>query len=379
MSADETGFGLDELRESVRQVLGPDAARLSEAIPGEEGRSFDRALWGRMADLGWLALTVDEQHGGMGLGFAHGAVLHEELGRVLACVPLATTMAVADLIAAAGSPTLQALWLPRIVAGEAVAALVVPDATVCAPTASAGGAIDAVFSYVPFADVADLFAFPIRIDGEMATAVLPAATAGVTVARQHTVDLTRTLGRIELRRVDLRSVEVLRTPGEISERIIDKLAVALASDAIGGATAILERTVEYMSIREQFGRPIGAFQALKHRAANWKVLLEAATALVHHAADALAAGQPDAPMLASGAKFYGCETYAAIAADAIQLHGGIGFTWEHVCHLFLKRAKLSEQLLGSSSQHKDRVARLAFGNADRGGGAEAPAVEFILA
>jgi alkylation response protein AidB-like acyl-CoA dehydrogenase len=379
MSGDEIEFGLDELRESVRQVLGDDAARLSETIPGEDGRSFDRALWTRMAELGWLALTIEEQHGGLGLGFAHAAVLHEELGRVLACVPLAGTLAIADLIAAAGSHSLQARWLPMIAAGEAVAAFVAPGAAVDVPTVGAGDLIDAAFSYVPFADVADLIAFPVRIDGTVAIAVLPAASDGVTVTRQHAVDLTRTLARIDLRRVDLGVAEILRLPGETTERIVDQLAVALASDAIGGAAAILERTVEYMTIREQFGRPIGSFQALKHRAANWKVLLEAATALVHHAADALAMGQPDAPMLASAAKFYGCDTYAAIAADAIQLHGGIGFTWEQVCHLFLKRAKLSQQLLGSSSQHKDRVARFAFDMADRGADADARAVEFNLA
>ena len=136
--------------------------------------------------------------------------------------------------------------------------------------------------------------------------------------------------------------------------------MGLACDAVGGAAALLELTVDYLKVREQFGRPIGSFQALKHRAADWKVKIEATAALARHAGALLSAGSADASAAASSAKAYAVDTYAAFCGDAVQLHGGMGFTWEHPCHVFLKRAKLSQQLYGSSTAHKERAARFAF-------------------
>lgn len=353
---DDTGIGLDELRDSVRQVLDEHLQTNGDAIPGEDGRPFDRALWKQMADLGWLALGIDADHGGLGQGFAHSAVLHEELGRTLASVPSLTTLLAADAIALAGSAAQKERWLPAIAAGELTASIALPSPGSRAVPAPADGL---VMANMPFADVVDLFLLPVTsADGGVALAAVEAADASVT--KRRTVDLTRSMGEVRVDAAGLAGAERIALDPATLDRLGDRAAVALASDAIGGAAAVLARTVEYLCVREQFGRPIGSFQALKHRAASWKVLLEAATALVRHAADAVGAGDAEASTVASCAKFYGCDAYAAISADAIQLHGGIGFTWEHVCHLFLKRAKLNQQLFGSGTVHKERVAGLAF-------------------
>jgi alkylation response protein AidB-like acyl-CoA dehydrogenase len=356
MSMDDIGIGLDELRNSIREVLDEHLLARGDAIPNEEGRPLDRALWDQMAGLGWLALGIDEAHGGLGQGFAHSAVLHEELGRALSSVPALTTLLAADAIALAGTAEQKARWLPAIAAGELMASITLTPSGAIAPTAHADGV---VVPDMPFADAVDLFLLPVAAaDGRVALAVVEAAKASVT--KRRTVDLTRSMGEVRVDAAVLAGAERIPLDPATLGRLRDRAAVALASDAIGGSAAVLARTVDYLCVREQFGRPIGSFQALKHRAANWKVLLEAATALVRHAADAVAADETDASTVASCAKFYACDAYAAISADAIQLHGGIGFTWEHVCHLFLKRAKLNQLLFGSSTVHKERVAGLAF-------------------
>ncbi|MHA3791151.1 acyl-CoA dehydrogenase family protein [Sphingomonas sp. YL-JM2C] len=353
---DDSGIGLDELREAIRQVLDERLQTQGDAIPDEDGRPLDRDLWRQMAGLGWLALGVAEEHGGLGQGFAHAAVLHEELGRALASVPSLTTLLAADAIALAGSAEQKARWLPAIAAGELMAGIALPPPGGAPAPVQADGLI---VRDMPFADAVDLFLLPVAAaDGGVALALVEAAGASVT--RRRTVDLTRSMGEVRVDAATLAAADRIALDPAMLDRLRDRAAVALASDAIGGAAAVLERTVDYLCVREQFGRPIGSFQALKHRAASWKVLLEAATALVRHAADAVGTGEADASVLASSAKYYACDVYAATAADAIQLHGGIGFTWEHACHLFLKRAKLNQLLFGSSSLHKDRVAGLAF-------------------
>ncbi|WP_395647659.1 acyl-CoA dehydrogenase family protein [Terricaulis sp.] len=344
----DEALDLSELRDAVRGALNDRAL----TIPGEEGRPVDRQLWTDMAALGWLGLGISAGHGGLGQRFAHLAVLHEELGRKTASVPALSTFTAAGLIAAHGSAALQQRVLPAIAAGEMTAAIADPlraSFEVKAKRVS-GGAEDVLFA----ADV-DLVLVPI----DAGFVALSATDGGVTVANQSIVDLTRRMGRLRLESVNFDKDALIALGATERAAFEDELAVAVACDAIGGAQAIFERTVDYLGIREQFGRPIGSFQALKHRAAHWKVQLEAAAALVRQAALALSVKEP-ASALASSAKFYACDLYAAVAEDAIQLHGGIGFTWEHPCHLYLKRAKLNQVLFGSSSAHKERIARLAF-------------------
>jgi len=336
---------LTELRDAIRGALKD----REFTIPGDEGRPLDRALWAEMAALGWLGLGIDEAHGGLGQGFAQLAVLHEELGRIVATAPSLATLVAVSVINANGPAEFKAA-LPAIAAGEVMFGVAMAwSKSVALKNERLNGAAE----HVLFVGDADLFLLEIA-EG---FALVRADAEGVAAEDVPAIVLTRRLGRLVMRNV--KPDAVIKLDATRSAAVQDQIALAIASDSIGGAHAIFERTIAYLGVREQFGRPIGSFQALKHRAAHWKVQLEAATALVRHAASAIDGGG-DVSALASSAKFYASDLYAAVCEDAIQLHGGIGFTWEHPCHLFLKRAKLNQQLFGGSTEHKERVARLAF-------------------
>ena len=350
---------IDELRLAIRDVLDD---RFGETldIPDDAGRGLDRALWSEMAGLGWLALPIAEDYGGLGLGLAHLAVLYEELGRHVASVPALPAMLAAQAMAGSGRDALKARWLPAIASGNCLVALALPDGRAL-PVLGADGNLSGLVEHVLFADVADLLLIPVaEADGGVAFAVLERRAAGVSVVPRPLVDLTRSMADIRLEGTGVDADAILRLDREQWAALLDHAAIALACDGVGGADALFARTVEYLTIREQFGRPIGSFQALKHRMADWKVKIEAVRMLVRQSAAMATGKDARASEAASSAKAYACDTYAAFAADSIQLHGGVGFTWEHPCHLFLKRAKLSQQLFGSSRLHKERVAELAF-------------------
>lgn len=347
---------IEELRDSVRQVL-VDHRGDTWSIPDEGGRGLDRALWEQMAQLGWLALAVPEDRGGLGLGMAHLAVLYEELGRELASVPVLPTLMVAQAIAAHGSGA--ETLLAAIADGSSLAAIALPGSHGLLSRGT-DGTVSGTLRHVLFADVADLLAVPVDVDGHSVLALVPAATSGVTVTGRQLVDLTRSSADVAFDGVRIEDCTMLPLAAADWAGLEDHAAIGIASDAVGASAAIFEMTLDYLKTREQFGRAIGSFQALKARMADWKARAEAMTALVRHAAAGIAAQRPDASAAAAGARAYAAQVGAALAGDAIQLHGGIGFTWEHPCHLFLKRAKLNEQLFGSPTYHKERVAWLAF-------------------
>ena len=360
-------LGLDELREAVRGVLA-DRAPDTIHIPDESGRGLDRKLWKDMAALGWLGLAVPEEYGGLGLGVAHLSVLYEELGAHLASVPILETMIAVTVLTRHGDAEARARWLPAIVAGECLAAVAMPDEGGFL-SIGPGNRIAGVLDHIAFADVATLLLVPVRSAGGTALALLPADLAGLTVTARPVVDLTRSLARIDVNSVVPSMLSLAPADWDV---MVDHAAMGIACDAVGGAAALLELTIKYLNVREQFGRPIGSFQALKHRAADWKVKIDATTALARHAAALIGARDPGGSATASEAKAYAVDTYAAFAGDAVQLHGGIGFTWEHPCHLFLKRAKLSQQLYGNSIAHKDRAARCAFDQSEEAAPAAIP-------
>ncbi|MBP7337398.1 acyl-CoA dehydrogenase family protein [Niveispirillum sp.] len=360
MSEDLT-IDIAELRDNVRQVLAGRSNLQAVRAMAEAGGGIDRALWAEMAGLGWMGLAVAEDQGGLGLGLGELAVLYDGLGRHLARVPFLSTMLAAQALERAGDAAQKQRWLPAIAAGELAVSMVLPEGPEL-PALAADGTLTGVADHMPFADGAGLLAVPVRLagGGQTALALLPPGEAGISITRKAAIDLTRDLCAVRIDGVRVAADRLLPLTSAQWEGLRDHACVALACDAMGGALHILERTADYMSTRVQFDRPIGSFQALKHRAATWKIWQEAATALAFNAAAQVAAGLPDAGAAASAAKFYACDAYAAIAGDAVQLHGGIGFTWEHECHLFLKRAKLNQALFGGSAFHKDRVAGLLF-------------------
>lgn len=333
---------LEALRASFRDVL--DDAVAGGVIRAHVANADARCepLWSKAAELGWFALLTPERHGGLEMGRAAAAVLYEELGRVAAPLPMLGAMLGADLISRFGDSALQGMWLPRLAAGE-VATLVASDVM------GQSGAAEQAFDLLDGAEASLLIAR--GRDSRWFAAPLDRAS----VECEELVDRTRGLARARL----AGEVSLLVGDGAaIGSAVRQHVSVALACDSIGGARAILEVTVAYLKTREQFGRPIGSFQALKHRCAEHKVAIEAADALVTEAVARWDAGDADAELYALLAKANACDAYASVATDAVQLHGGIGFTWEHMCHVYLKRAKLNQILFGAASAHYDAASRL---------------------
>ena len=351
----------DELRESIRELLGAesDSHAVRKALDGDA--RIREQLWAKVAELGWLGLPIQEKFGGLGLSLAEAAIAYEEFGRYLTPAPFMTTLLAAHALSLAGSEEQKSRWLPAIASGQTAASVALPRANGSVKVAPLAGAmrLSGKLHHFVDANVADLLLVPIGDSaGQSGLAIVDRTSSGVEVVARATIDRTRTLNDVTFKDVEVPAERVLPLSAQHWDDLFDHVSVALACDSIGGAAHILEMTVEYLKTRVQFNRPIGSFQALKHRCASWKILQEAAHALTGNAAKMLAADDAgQRASWASSAKFYACDAYASIAGDAVQLHGGIGFTWEHDCHLFLKRAKLNQMLFGSAAEHQERVAK----------------------
>jgi acyl-CoA dehydrogenase len=356
----------EELRASTRAALEDlsPTSRVRELMATERG--WDNAEWSRMcAQLGIAGITVPEADGGSGLSAAEAGVVFEEAGRVLWCAPLmsVTGLAVPLLLALDDRTQLERL-LPSLLAGSSVATVItcdrdgrtIPNAT--AFTAStAGGArarLSGASGYVVDGGVTDVFLVPAATEAGLGVFAVRAGEPGVRVTPLVTLDQTRKQARIEL---DGAEGDRIGTD-DATEAVVRAFATAqalLACELSGVASRSLEMTVDYVKQRVQFGRPIGSFQAVKQKAADMLIKVESAKSAAYAAARAAATGD-DLVAVASVASAYCAEAAVAVTADAIQLHGGIGFTWEHDAHLYYKRALASEQMLGSPSEHYDRVA-----------------------
>ena len=296
----------------------------------ETERGFTDEGWADICELGWPALLVDEEHGGLGLGVVELAVVQEELGAALAPSPFLSTVAAAALIADAGSDEQRARWLPSLAAGEARGAVAV--------LRDGGG-----WTAVPDADGADVVV--VRDDGGWALA------EGVTAAPVRALDPTRRLWSVSA------GGALDPLPGD-GARARDVIAVALGAESVGVALRTLEMAVAYAKEREQFGRPIGAYQAVSHACAQMLLEVEGARSVVLYAAWALDHEPASGPLAASMAKAYASDAGWRVPAAALQVHGGIGFTWEHDLHLWLKRGKANAYLWGDAREHRARVADL---------------------
>ena len=358
----DADMDLQALRDGIRDVLDRelDSLRLHRLVDG--GTLIDRALWAKAAELGWPALAVGDDHGGLGLGARETAVLFEELGRALAPLPILGGVLAARAIALGGTPLQQARWLPAIAAGEAVCSVFQPTDEATLSLRRDGGelVLSGEARNLMQGAEADLLIVLAKGSGATAPVVIEPKADGVDLILERTVDRTGHLASTRFADLRLPADRELAAaePGAILAALRVDSALALACDAVGGAQAVFDRTLDYLKTREQFGKPIGSFQALKHRCAEHKVALAASASVVAEAVGLAAEGSPAAPLMAALAKTYACEVYAKVAEDAVQLHGGIGFTWEHDCHLFLKRAKLNQALLGGTAAGLDHAAEL---------------------
>ena len=363
----------DELRDGVRAMLARECpiALVREVV--EKGAAPE-ALWAHMVELGWPALTVPEQAGGLGMGAVELAVVVEELGRVLAPGPFVPTVTqFAPVVAEAGSPEQRARFLGGIAAGEITGALAFVedngsiDAGHLSSTATPDGdgfVLDGTKAAVLEAATAEEIAVVARTgtdgDGDVGAFVVPRADARVDAV--EALDASRPLARVTLDSVHVDVDRVLGEPGPATTaavgRAVDVATTALAVETVGAAQAIFDITLAYAKHREQFGVPIGSFQAIKHKFADMLVALERARATSYFAALTIAEDDDRRTLAASIAKAAAGDCAALLAKEGIQIHGGIGYTWEHDMHLYVRRVKSNALLFGDARQHRARVADL---------------------
>jgi alkylation response protein AidB-like acyl-CoA dehydrogenase len=364
----------EELREGVRAMLARECPMSLVRAVVEDGDPVDD-LWKQMIDLGWPALTVAEEHGGLGLGMVELAVVVEELGRAVAPGPLLPTVSqFAPVVREAGDPDQQARWLGAIADGSLTGALALSEpgvafdpgavAATAAPDGDAWiltGTKHAVLGAMD-ADELAVIARAEGSSGDEGVAAFVVPRADVTATPLEALDMTRSLANVVLDGARVPADRVLGPPGTGTaaalRRAVQEAVVALALETVGVCQAILDVTLEYAKHREQFGVPIGSFQAIKHKFADMLVMLERARATGYFAALTLAEDDDRRALAASTAKAAAGDCERLLAKEGIQIHGGIGYTWEHDMHLYVRRAKTNGLLLGTAADHRARIADL---------------------
>ncbi|MFV2178650.1 acyl-CoA dehydrogenase family protein [Actinomadura sp. LOL_016] len=358
------------LREALRDLLADACPAPAVLAAMETPDGTDRGLWDALSrELGLPGLLVPEDLGGAGLGVPELVLVQEELGRALPCVPAFSTAVLAPLVllhtAAAGEDAARDR-LAAIAAGETLVAVALGDdpsrwgGGYGEVAATRAGTLTGWASYVPDGHIADALLVTAR-DPAGGTALYEADAARADRAMLPALDLTRPMARLELRDVPGRLVA--RDAGDGLARALDLALVALAAEQVGGAQRCLDLAVRHAGTREQFGRPIGSFQAVRHLCADMLRAIEPARSAVRHAA---ACDPGDLPEQAALVKAHCPEVYFAAACEAIQIHGALGFSWEHELHLHYKRAKSGQLLFGETGHHLDALAaRAGFGRDDR--------------
>jgi acyl-CoA dehydrogenase len=349
------------LRDQARKFLSERAASARVRRILETDEPYDRDLWQGMVELAWPGTAIPERHGGAGFGHLELCVIAEELGRSLAPTPFASSVYLAtEAVLLAGSEAQQTRWLPRLAMGEAIGCAALADDRSAAVRARDGRLTGAKLP-VADGDVADLAVVSAReADGRLSLFLVDLHADGVARAPVTTLDPTRSHARLALADV---AAERLGAPGEgqaLLDRLLDRAAVLVAFEQVGGAQAALDMARDYALGRFAFGRPIASFQAIKHKLVDMYVATELARANAYYAAWALSTRAPELPVAAAAARVSATEAYWLAAKENIQVHGGMGFTWEFDCHLHYRRAKLLALALGSARRWKDLlVARLA--------------------
>ncbi|MYE12403.1 MAG: acyl-CoA dehydrogenase [Gammaproteobacteria bacterium] len=368
-------FAFTEEQEQFRDIV---ARFLRETSPTVEVRrlmetdaGFDAGVWDRLnRELGLSAVHIPEAFGGQGFSFVELGIVCEEMGRALLCAPyFSSAVLAADAILHAGEPGRKADLLPSLATGERRGAFAVTEpngrweAEAIETTARRNGAgvrLEGVKSFVIDGHTADLIVVAAREPGSVGDDGISFFTVagdadGLERRLLETVDPTRKMARLTFRNVAAERLGESGAGAPALERILVDAATALASEMVGGAQQMLDSAIDYTKLRMQFGRLIGSFQAVKHKCADMLLEVELAKSAAYQAASAVADGAPDAAAFASLAKASASDTYLQAAADCIQLHGGIGFTWDNDTHLWFKRAKSSEVLFGDATHHRERM------------------------
>ena len=339
----------------------------------EEDAGVTPEFWKKLAEQGWLGLVYPEEFGGTGLGFVDLTVLMEEMGRAVMPGPFFSTLLAGLAINEAGSADQKKEWLGKLSDGHAKATLAwtEPSArwdaagvTTAARGAGGGWTLSGTKLFVPDAHIADVFVVVARTsEGKrpeegVSLFLVPRSAKGLSTKLLPTMDQTRKLGEVKLEDTPAVLLGTKDAGWAPLERVIQRATVALCAEMCGGAQKVLDMTTDYAKIRIAFGKPIGSYQGVKHRAADMLVDVENAKSLTYYAAWAVDENVPEAALAASMAKAYASDAYRKVSGAGIQLHGGIGFTWEHDLHLYFKRAKASEFTFVDATYHREKVAQL---------------------
>ena len=364
-------FSADQLllKNSARAFLDEHCKPTAVRLLWDDPRGESDTMWKEMAQLGWLGLSLPEVYGGSGLGMVESAILLEELGRAAYPGPYWPTVLAAAAIEAAGADAQKKRWLSAIATGDARATLALLDADLdwdpAAMTARAektprGWALSGTKRFVPWAHVANVLLIPARaLEGPTLFLVDPSA-AGLKLSPVQGMDLSTRWVQIDMDKVPAAADAVLGTPGQAApllSSLVRRGAVGAAAEMLGASRRCLDMAVGYAKVREQFGQPIGSFQAIRHKCAEMLLEVENSHAAVYYAAWALDAKAEDGELAASVAKAYVGDAARKVCGEAIQVHGGIGFTWEYDLHIYFKRAKALEPMYGDADYHREQIVR----------------------
>ncbi|WP_433461877.1 acyl-CoA dehydrogenase family protein [Spirillospora sp. CA-128828] len=358
----------EELREVVRSFLAAHSAEADVRRISEGGQGHDPQVWGRMAgELGLQGLAVPEEYGGAGFGYAELGIVFEEMGRALLCAPYFASVALAaEALLRSGDDLAAKDLLPGICAGTTVATLALTEedghwtedgVRLTAARADDGWALSGLKTYVPDGHLADLLLVVARGEDGISLFAVDAAAPGLTRTRLPTLDQTREQARLEFAGTPARLIGQAGTAWPVVERTLATAGILLAAEQVGGAAATLATAVEYAKARVQYGRPIGSFQGIKHLCADLLTELESARSAAYGGLWALQSSDEQEIRVAAALAQVCCsEVFTRVAGGSIQVHGAIGFTWEHPAHLYFKRAKSAETLLGSPAHHRELLA-----------------------
>lgn len=375
----DIGFSEEQqlLRDTARKFLDSACATKFVREQMETEAAITPEFWSQIAEQGWLGINFAEDDGGIGLGLVDVVVLMEEMGRAVMPGPFfATVLLGGAAIREAGSPAQRQQYLPRIAEGTLRATLAATEhnprwdasgITMAARGSAAGFTLSGTKLFVPDAHLADIVVVAARtrdgttLEDGVSLFIVPKETQGFSVQLLPSIDETRKLCEVRLDNVTVPQTALL---GELHggwpalARVFQAASVALAAEMCGGAQRVLDMTVEYAKLRETFGKPIGSYQGVKHKCSDMLVEIENAKSLTYYAAWAFDEHDAEAPLAVSMAKAYASDASRKVSNAGIQLHGGIGMTWEHDLHLYMKRAKANEVAFGDATWHREQVASL---------------------
>jgi alkylation response protein AidB-like acyl-CoA dehydrogenase len=357
----------EELRAAARRFLEDHASSAAVRSLMDTATGCDSDVWRQMADLGWSGIAIPEELGGAGYGFFELGVLLEEMGRVLLPSPFfATVVLAANAIQNAGSEEQKRRLLPEIATGKLRATLAfaeqagtwnIDDIELAASRTGDSYRLSGSKWYVIDGVSAELIVVAARVaGGDVGLFLVREDAEGLTRAAMQTLDLTRKQAKLDFDNVAAELLGDAAADRDAVQRTLQQAAVGLAAEMVGGAQRCLDMAVDYAKTRVQFGRVIGSFEAIKHKCANMLTDVEMARSAANYAAWVAAAAPQELPVAASIAKAECSDVFSRAAQENIQIHGGIGFTWEHDAHLYLRRAKSSEIYLGDSSYHAALLA-----------------------